>query len=91
MKYHFSLVNAQYINNQYMLTTIPGELSLSYNSLTALRVRAAEGSIPHRIGGGLFVGGGYTSGASTLEIMHTCTAFLAVSRIHTFPSRNTQC
>ena len=41
------------------ITTIPGELSLSHNSLTALRVRAAEGSIPHRIGGGLLLGGVY--------------------------------
>ena len=52
-----------------MFTTIPGELSLSiylsYNSLTALRVRAAEGSIPHRIGGGLFVGGVYEWGLHT--------------------------
>ena len=42
-----------------MFTTIPGELSLSLNSLTALRVRAAEGSMPHRIGGGLLLGGVY--------------------------------
>ena len=42
-----------------MFTTIPGELSLSLNSLTALRVRAAEGSIPHHIGGGLLLGGVY--------------------------------
>ena len=48
-----------------MFTTIPGELSLSCNSLTALRVRAAEGSIPHRIGGGLFVGGVYEWGLHT--------------------------
>ncbi len=39
--------------------------SLSPISLTALRVRAAEGSIPHRIGGGLFVGGVYEWGLHT--------------------------
>ena len=72
MKYHFFRAILQYKNNNMtefransLSQTIPGELSLSYTSLTALRVRAAEGSIPHRIGGGLLVGGVYEWGLHT--------------------------
>ena len=65
---------------QLLVMVIPGELSISHiSSINALRVRAAEGSVPLQIGGDLFRGGvrgvvsrrlwGFSSGASSTFTM----------------------